>query len=73
MNIQNNINIMLEKLKLWFLKNLFIIINYLVIFIAYSIIYGVDGVGFAEVLLGLWMFASVAYGGYCWFNKKFRI
>lgn len=58
------------KLKSWFLKNWFIIVNYLVIFIAYSIIYGVEGVVFAELLLGLWLFVSVAYGGYKWFMKK---
>lgn len=61
---------MLEKLKTWFIKNWFIIVNYLVIFIAYSIIYGVEGVVFAEVLLGLWIFVSVAYGGYKLFIKK---
>lgn len=59
-----------SKLKLWFIKNWFIIVNYLVIFIAYSIIYGVEGVGFAEVLLGLWLFVSAAYGGYKLFMKK---
>jgi hypothetical protein len=58
------------KIKSWFIKNWFIIINYLVIFIVYSIIYGVKGVGFAEMLLGLWLFASAAYGGYKLFMKK---
>ena len=61
---------MLEKLKTWFLKNWFVIVNYLVIFVSYSIIYGKDGVVFAELLLGLWLFTSVAYGGYKWFTKK---
>lgn len=61
---------MLEKIKAWFIKNWFFVVNYLVIFISYSIIYGVEGVVFAELLLGLWMFASVAYGGYKWFTKK---
>lgn len=61
---------MLEKIKAWFIKNWFFVVNYLVIFISYSIIYGVEGVVFAELLLGLWMFASVAYGGYKWFTNK---
>jgi len=62
--------VMLQNLKVWFLKNWFTIVNYLVIFISYSIIYGKDGVVFAEVLLGLWLFASAAYGGYKLFMKK---
>ena len=53
---------MWERIKAWFIKNWFIIVNYLVIFISYSVIYGKDGVVFAEVLLGLWLFVSAAYG-----------
>ena len=56
-------------LKLWFVKNWMIVSNYLIIFIAYSIIYGKEGVVGAEVLLGLWLFASAAIGGYKWFTK----
>lgn len=59
-----------EKIKAWFKKNWMIVVNYLVIFIAYSIIYGKDGVVVAEALLGLWLFASAAYGAYKWFIKK---
>ena len=61
---------MVGKLKVWFLKNWFMIINYLVIFISYSIIYGHEEVVFAEVFLGLWMFASIAYGVFKLFTKS---
>jgi hypothetical protein len=56
--------------KTWFAKNWMIVANYLIIFVAYSIIYGKQGVVGAEVLLGLWLFASAAIGGYKWFTKK---
>jgi hypothetical protein len=59
----------LLKIKPWFVQNWFIIANYFIIFVAYSIIYGVPGVVIAEVLLGLWLFFSVAYAGYKWFMK----
>jgi len=61
---------MLEKIKAWFIKNWFFVVNYLVIFISYSIIYDVEGVVFAELLLGLWLFASAAYGAYKLTMKK---
>lgn len=61
---------MWEKIKAWFIQNWFIIVNYLVIFISYSVIYGKDGVVFAEVLLGLWLFVSAAYGLSKLFIKK---
>lgn len=61
---------MWEKIKTWFIKNWMIVINYLVIFIAYSIIFGKDGVVWAELLLGLWLFVSFAYGLYKWVMKK---
>lgn len=57
------------KLKTWFIKNWFVIINYVIIFVAYNIIYGHEGVAFAEVLLALWMLVSVAYGTYNWLAK----
>jgi hypothetical protein len=60
----------LLKLKIWFPKNWMTVVNYLVIFIAYSIIYGKPGVVWAEVLLGLWIFVSLAYGLYKLFIKK---
>lgn len=66
-NIMKNL---IEKIKAWFGKNWMIVVNYLVIFISYSNIYGKDGVVFAEVLLGLWLFASAAYGMYKLFMKK---
>lgn len=59
-----------EKLKAWFKKNWMIVVNYLIIFISYSIIYGKDDVVGAEALLGLWLFASAAYGMYKIFMKK---
>lgn len=63
---------LLAQLKLWFTskmlpwlkKNWMVIVNYLVIFIAYSIVYGHDGVVVAETLLGLWLFVSAAYAAY---------
>jgi hypothetical protein len=59
-----------EKVKTWLITNWFTIVNYIVIFIVYSLIYGKDGVGFAELLLGLWLFTSAAYGGYKWFMSS---
>lgn len=61
---------MAGKLKVWFLKNWFMIVNYLVIFISYSIIYGHEDVVFAEVFLGLWMFVSIAFGVFKLFTKS---
>ncbi|MBN1214173.1 MAG: hypothetical protein JXA99_01900 [Candidatus Lokiarchaeota archaeon] len=58
----------LENIKNWFIKNWFMIVNYLIIFSAYSIVYG--KLDIASVLLGLWLFVSVAYAGYKWFIKK---
>jgi hypothetical protein len=54
----------------WFKKNWFMVVNYLVIVLAYNNVYGKEGAGFAEVLLGLWIFASIAYAGWKWFTKK---
>jgi hypothetical protein len=70
MKILENLKTALLKLKSWFLKNWMTIVNYLVILTAYSIIYGKPGVVWAEVLLGLWMFVSLAYGAYKLFIKK---
>ena len=53
----------------WLKENWMIIGCYAVIFISYSIIYGHDDVVWAETLLGLWMFASVAYGAFKLFMK----
>lgn len=58
-----------EKIKVWFIKNWFIIVNYLVIFLAYSICYGKEGVVGAEALLGIWLFVSAAFGMYKIFKK----
>jgi len=66
-----------EKIKAWFvnkplawmMKNWFVFVNYLVIVLAYNNVYGKDGVVLAEALLGLWIFASIAYCGWKWFNK----
>lgn len=59
--------------KAWFKKNWMTLVNYLVIIIAYSNIYGKDGVVFAEVLLGLWLFASAAYGMFKLFSGKNKL
>lgn len=60
----------IAKPWVWIKKNWFMIINYLVIALAYNNIYGKEGVVGAEVLLGLWIFASIAYAGWKLFNKK---
>lgn len=62
--------VLLEKLKNWFKKNWFIVVNYLVLIISYSNVYGKKGTILAEVLLGLWLFASAAYGMYKLTMKK---
>ena len=59
-----------EKIKAWFIKNWFMLINYLVVIATYFIIYGHEGVILAEVLLGLWLLVSAGYAGYKWFTKK---
>jgi hypothetical protein len=67
-----------EKIKAWFIakpwtwfkKHWLITVNYLVILLSYNNIYGKEGVGFAEVLLGLWIFTSIGYVMWKWFNKK---
>ena len=63
-------NWFVEKPLAWFKKNWFMIVNYLVIILAYNNVYGKEGVGGAEVLLGLWIFASIAYAGWKWFTKN---
>lgn len=62
--------VLLEKLKNWFKKNWFIVVNYLVIIISYSNVYEKKGTILAEVLLGLWLFVSAAYGMYKLTMKK---
>lgn len=54
----------------WLKKNWMIIVNYLVIALAYNNIFGKDGVVFAQFLLGIWIFTSIAYAGYKLFVKK---
>jgi len=61
---------MWNKLKAWFVKNWMIVVNYLVIVLVYNNVYGKEGVLFSEVLMGLWIFASIAYGGYKWFISR---
>ena len=56
----------------WFAKNWFIILNYVIIFVAYSVIYGSQFTG-VEVLLGLWIFFSIAYAAYKWFIKSNKL
>lgn len=54
----------------WFKKNWMIVVNYFVILMSYSIIYGHDDVVWAELLLGLWIFTSIVVGIYELFIKK---
>lgn len=72
---------MYEKVKIWLKKqwkplkkfvkkNWFLIINYLVIIIAYSNVYEHEDLVGTETLLGLWIFASVVYGAFKWFMTK---
>ena len=51
-------------IKTWFIKNWLLFVNYLVVFISYSIIYGHEDVVWAELLLGLWIFVSIGYAGW---------
>lgn len=53
-------------IKTWFIKNWLLFVNYLVVFISYSIIYGHEDVVWAELLLGLWIFVSIGYAGWKW-------
>jgi len=73
-----------KKLKLWFIKNWnilkkwlekywMIIVNYLIIFISYSIVFGHDEVVWAQFLLGIWMFTSIAYAMFKIFMKGKKI
>ena len=59
----------LIKVKDFIVKNWFLIINYLVIIISYSNVYDKDDLLGTEALLGLWIFVSVAYGGWKWFSR----
>ena len=59
-------NKIIEFLK----KNWTIIINYLIIFISYSIVYNHPEVVWAEFLLGIWLFVSAGFGLYKWFMGK---
>lgn len=60
----------IAKPWVWVKKNYFMIANYFVIVLTYNNIYGKEGVTFAEVLLGLWIFTSIAHAGWKWFNRK---
>ena len=61
------------KILDWLKQHWMHLINYLVIIIAYSIIYGHTDIVWAEFLLGIWLFVSAAFAGYRWFNKKPKI
>lgn len=61
---------MIEKIKNWFVKNWFNLLNFIVLFVSYSIIFGIEGALYAEVLLGIWIMVNVGYFGYKWFIKK---
>ena len=60
----------LPLLKAFWLENWFMIINYFVIVVAYNIVYNHPEVVFAEFLLGIWIFASIAIKAFKWFMKK---
>jgi hypothetical protein len=57
----------------WLKKHWFMVVNYVVIALAYNNIYGKEGVVGAEVLLGLWIFFSIAYAGWKWFTKSNKL
>lgn len=59
-----------NKMKAWFIDNWLFVINYLVIFLSYIIVYDHEEVVFAELILGLWLFVSVGYLFYKIFMKK---
>ncbi len=59
----------MTKILPWLKENWAVFGSYVVIFIAYTIVYGHDDVVWAELILALWMFASVAYVGFKLFFK----
>ncbi len=58
------------RLLTWFKKHWMVIVNFIVIFLAYNNVYDKPGVVFAEVLLGLWLFVCGAYALYKLFSKQ---
>ena len=63
----------LKKTKYFTLKYWMIIVNYIVICISYSTVYGKDDLVWTETILGLWIFVSIAYGGYKLFTKSNKV
>ncbi len=60
----------LAKPWAWFKKHWMVVVNFIVIFLAYNNVYDKPGVVFAEVLLGLWLFTCGAYALYTIFKKS---
>jgi len=56
--------------KNWVIKNWFYIVNYAVVFFAYTDITGKEDVVWADFLLGFWIFISIGIIGYKIFTKK---
>lgn len=61
---------MWQKIINWSLKNWLLLVNYIVIFVSYSNVYGHEELVGTETLLGLWIFVSAAYVLYKLFIKK---
>jgi len=68
--VKNWFTVAYPVVKTWVIANLFMIINYIVIFFSYNIVFGHEDVVVAETLLGLWIFASIAYAAFKAFLKK---
>lgn len=54
----------------WLKKNWFLVVNYFVILLVYGNVCDKEDVVLSETLLGLWIFISIAYAGWKWFNKS---
>lgn len=70
LNSKKKIIIILIKKDMEFLKKYWmVIVNYLVIIAAYSTIFD-KGMVWTELILGLWIFVSAAFGMYKLFIKR---
>jgi len=70
MNFLKKTKDVLIIVKDFLLKYWMIIVNYLVVVITYSNVYGNENLVGTETILGLWIFVSIAYGVYKIFIKK---
>ena len=61
-NLLNSIKaFLINKAWPWIKTNCIQIINFLVIFITYSMVYGKTGLSVVELILGVWLFVLLAY------------